>query len=32
LDKEFKKSDEVVPFLEYCKTAKFSVENVEKKP
>ncbi len=32
LDKEFKKSDEVVPFLEYCKNAKFSVENVEKKP
>ena len=32
LDKEFKKSDEVIPFLEYCKTAKFSVENVEKKP
>lgn len=32
LDKEFKKSDEVIPFLEYCKNAKFSVENVEKKP
>lgn len=32
LDKEFKKSDEVIPFLEYCKTAKFNVENVEKKP
>jgi len=32
LDKEFKKSDEIIPFLEYCKNAKFSVENVEKKP
>jgi hypothetical protein len=32
LDKEFKKSDEVIPFLEYCKNAKFNVENVEKKP
>ena len=32
LDKEFKKSDEVIPFLEYCKNAKFSVENVETKP
>ena len=32
LDKEFKKSDEVIPFLEYCKNAKFTVENVEKKP
>ncbi len=32
LDKEFKKSDEVLPFLEHCKNAKFIVENVEKKP
>ena len=32
LDKEFNKSEEVIPFLEYCKNAKFSVENVEKKP
>ena len=32
LDKEFKKSDEVLPFLEHCKNAKFSVENIEKKP
>ena len=32
LDKEFKKSDEVIPFLQYCKTAQFKVEDVEKKP
>ena len=32
LDKEFKNADEVIPFLEYCRTTKFSVENVEKKP
>ena len=32
LDAEFKKSGEVIPFLEYCKNAKFTVENVENKP
>lgn len=32
LNVEFKKSDEVIPFLEFCKNAKFSVEDVEKKP
>ena len=32
LDKEFKKNEEVLRFLDYCKTATFTVENVEQKP
>ena len=32
LNHEFKKTDEVTPFLEYCKNAQFKVEDVEQKP
>ena len=32
LNHEFKKADEVIPFLEYCKNAQFKVEDVEQKP
>ena len=32
LDKEFKNANEVIPFLEYCKNATFTVSDVEQKP
>lgn len=32
LDKDFKKSEDVESFLESCKTAKFTVSDIEKKP
>ena len=32
LNTEFKKAEEVTPFLQHCKNAKFTISNIEKKP
>ena len=32
LDKEFKKEEDIIPFLNHCKDATFVVSNVEQKP